>query len=280
MKMTMNTNEKRLSLSAIILVGIFCAVLILASVLVLRHIHIFFSPTMANTERLLERGRPREAKALLDRMQPDKKRGDSNALLLRGKTLFAVLMEELREERWGSYGLNPENWLDHPLAAEAERYFLDAMAVSPNNPEIRLTLGNLYREQGRFSDAEIILRSALEIDASNSGIFLALGLLYAEGGRNEAADRALKAAWELDEGNPRIAKNIAYFYRFYANAPEASIIWFSRYLDADPRHDPDINLIRAELRNLIERYPEFSAHKPEPHRSERGRGRNFNFRGR
>jgi tetratricopeptide (TPR) repeat protein len=278
MKTMMKSDRKKLSPSVIIVSGVVCAALILASVLALRHIHVFFSPTVRNSERLLDRGKFKEAKALLDKMPTSKKRGDSNALLLRGKVLFGLLTEELNEERWGSYGLNPDNWIDHPLAAEAERCFLDAMAISPNDPEIRLVLGNLYREQGRFSDAEIILRSALEIDASNSEAFLALGLLYAEGRRNDAARKALNAAWELDRENPKIAKNIAYFHRFYANAPESSIVWFSRYLDSGPRRDPDINMIRQELRNLLERYPEFNEHKPEPHRLERGAGRQFNQR--
>ena len=259
MKMMTKTNDKRkLSWSAIIVIGLLCSCTLLGAVLAIRHIHMYFSPTLKNSERLLARGKPREAKALLDKMRERGiKRNDASALLLRGRVLYSVLLEQLREERWGSYGVNPENWIDHPLAAEAERYFLDAMAISPDDPEIRLVLGNLYREQGRFSDAESILRSALEIDGSNAEIYLALGLLYAEANRPNGARKALSMAWELDKNNPQIAKNIAFFYRFYADAPESSIVWFKRYLDSNPRRDADVNLVRAELRNLMERYPEF-----------------------
>jgi tetratricopeptide (TPR) repeat protein len=224
-----------------------------------------------NSERLLSKGRPRDAKALLDKMQEAGDNGsslatsgDAKALILRGKVLYAVLMDELRQERWGSYGVNPDNWIQHPLAEEAENCFLDAIKIAPNDTEARQMLGNLYREQGRFADAESILRSALEIDGTDAEAFLTLGLLYAEGGRHDAAQKALAYAWELDPGNSRIAKNIAYFYRYYKDIPESSIVWFTRYIDTDPKRDPDINLIRAELRTLLERYPEFEKYKTEP----------------
>jgi tetratricopeptide (TPR) repeat protein len=252
--------DRKLSFSAIAVCGILCAVLMLAAFLVVRYIHIFFHPTVENTERLLSMGKPRDAMALLNKMENSGAAVDSRSGLLRGRALYALLMEQLRVEKWGSYGLNPDNWLAHPLAAAAEQCFLDAMAMSPDDPEIRLTLGNLYREQGRFGDSELILRSLLEIDDGNAEAYLAIGLLYAEGARLDAAERALTAAWELDEGNPKIAKNIAYFYRFYANEPELSIVWFSRYLQSEPRKDTDVNLIRAELSDLIERYPEYEGY--------------------
>jgi len=272
--------ERGLSFSAIVVSGIFCALLALLVVLVVRYLNMHFNPTVENTERLLSRGKPKEAIALLDKMENDAGGAvDSKNNLLRGKALYAMLMEQLRVEKWGSYGLNPDNWLANPLAAEAEQCFIDAMAAAPDDPEIRLVLGNLYREQGRFGDAELILRSLLEIDDENAEAYLAIGLLYAEGGRLDAAEKALAAAWELDPGNSKIAKNVAYLYRFYLNNPEASIEWFSRYLRSNPKRDPDINLIRAELSDLIERYPDYEGYKVEADANlNRGVGRKFTAR--
>jgi tetratricopeptide (TPR) repeat protein len=273
--------KKKLSFSAIIAAGVFCAFLTLIAILAVRHIHIFYHPSVENTERLLTMGKPREAIALLNKLEKesDGDAVDSRASLLRGKALYAILLEKLRREKWGSYGLNPDNWLAEPLAAEAEQCFIDAMAAAPDDPEIRLVLGNLYREQGRFSDAELIFRTVLEIDDQNAEAYLAIGLLYAEGKHIDAAGKALAAAWELDPGNPKIAKNMAYFYRFYANDPEASIEWFSRYLQSNPKRDPDVNLIRAELADLIERYPEYDGYKVETDPNlNRGVGRKFTAR--
>jgi len=271
--------ERKLSFSAIVVSGLLCALLALAAFFAVRRIHTYFNPTVENTERLLSKGKPRDAIALLDKMESGADFVDSKNSLLRGKALYAMLLEQLKVERWGSYGLNPDNWLAHPLAAEAEQCFIDAMAAAPDDPEVRLVLGNLYREQGRFSDAELILRSLLEIDDENAEAYLAVGLLYAEGGHVNAAERALAAAWELDEGNPKIAKNLAYFYKFYADEPESSIVWFSRYLRGDPKRDPDINLIRAELSDMIDRYPEYEGYRVEPAVNvNRGAGRKFEAR--
>jgi len=265
-----------LSFVSIVLIGIFCSALILSFGFGLRHIHFKSSPSVKNSERLLAMGKPREALEVLNKLPATGKRPGSKAQIHRGKVLYAVLMQQMRQEKWGSYGIDPDNWIKNPLAAEAEQCFLDAMALAPKDPEPRQILGNLYREQGRFADSEIILRSALELDDSNSEAFLTLGLLYAEGGRLEVAHKALMAAWELDEGNAQIAKNIAYFYRFYANVPESSIVWFSRYIDCDPQRDPEINLIRAELRDLLERYPEFEGYRRNPNeRVNRGRNKAF-----
>lgn len=262
--------------AVIIFTGILCAGLMLAAVLIGRYIHMFYDPTVENTERLLSMGKTKDAMVLLDKMESGGHTVDSKALVLRGKALYALLMEQLRIEKWGSYGINPDNWLSNPLAAEAEQCFLDAMAASPDDPEIRVVLGNLYREQGRFVDAELILRSALEIDDGNADAYLAIGLLYAEGSQIESARRALAAAWELNRGNLKIMKNIAYFYRFYANEPESSIVWFSRYLNSNPQKDPDINLIRTELSDLIERYPEYEGYMVDAGvNGNRGAGRKF-----
>jgi Flp pilus assembly protein TadD len=264
-------NERQgMSFSAIIVAGFFCALLLLSTVIVVRHIHIIFTPTLSNSEHLLSKGKPRDAVAMLDKVEKENAKSggapvrDAKTLVLRGKAIYALLVEELRTERWGSYGKNPSNWIQNPLADEVERCFTEAIELAPNDPEIKLLLGNLYREQGRFADAENVLRSALALDESNAEIFLTLGLLYAEGRRPDAAEKALAYAWELDPRNPRIAKNMAYFYRYYRDIPESSVVWFTRYLDLDPQKDPEVNIIRGELKNLLEHYPEFEKYRKQP----------------
>jgi len=256
---TVEKTGKGLSFTVILTVGILCALLLVASLTAARHIYRTYAPTLGNSEHMLARGKPQQAKLLLDKIKTAKPGENARALILRGNVLYSLLLERMSEENWSSYGVNPENWLSNPLADEAEKCFLDAMEIAPDNPEPRRVLGNLYREQGRFAEAEAMLRSALELDETGAETFLALGLLYAEGERRGAAERTLLYAWELGEGNAKIAKNIGYFYRYYKDDPQASILWFGRYLDcADPRRDRDIYQVRMELRRLLERYPEYS----------------------
>jgi len=248
----------RLSFAAILTGGIICSVMLLICLAVVRHIYRTYAPTLSNSEHLLATGKPQQAKLLLDKMKTARPNENARTLVLRGKVLYAMLLEQLSEENWSSYGVDPENWISHPLADEAEECFLKAIEMSPNDPEPRCVLGNLYRDQGRFAESEAMLRAALEIDGSNAEAFLALGLLYAEGERVGAAERALLYAWDLDEGNAKIAKNIGYFYRYYKDDPQAAIMWLGRYLDyADPRRERDMFSVRSELRHLLERYPEF-----------------------
>ncbi|MCL2690402.1 MAG: tetratricopeptide repeat protein [Chitinispirillia bacterium] len=250
--------KKGLSFTAILLSGILFSALVFASVIALRYIEYNFTPSVRSSERLLNKGRPHQAMAALNKAKASgNQKNTSETLLLRGKILFAVLIEQLKEEKWGSYGVNPKNWISHPLAEEAEKCFIEAIEKSPDNPEIRQVLGNLYREQGRFGEAERILKSAIELDDTDVETFIALGFVYAESQRLELAQQKLYKAWELDKNNPKTAKNLGYFYRYYKEIPESTIVWFNRYFDLNPRRDPNINFIRAELQNLLERYPEF-----------------------
>jgi len=247
--------KKTLSFTVILISGILFSLLILISIFALRYIEYNFTPSVKSSEKLLKKGRPQQAMAALNKAPG--KQNDSKTLLLRGKILFAVLIEQLKEEKWGSYGVNPKNWISHPLAEEAEQCFLEAIEKSPNDSEIRQVLGNLYREQGRFAEAEKILKSAIELDDTDVETFTALGFVYAESERLTLAQEKLYKAWELDKNNSKTAKNLGYFYRYYKEIPESSIVWFNRYFDSNPKRDPDVNFIRVELQNLIERYPEF-----------------------
>ncbi|MDR0307333.1 MAG: tetratricopeptide repeat protein [Chitinispirillales bacterium] len=270
------TKKKGLSFTVILISGIFASVLIFASVVTLRYIHDSFTPTVSSSERLLRRGKPREAMRVLNKSTAAKQ-NDSRTLLLRGKILFSILIEQLKQEKWGSYGVNPNNWISHPMAEEAEKCFLEAMEKLPDNIEVRQVLGNLYREQGRFGEAELVLRSALNLDENDAETYFALGLLYAESERFTTAEKTLLKAWELDKNSSKIAKNIAYFYRYYKEIPESSIVWFNRYFDLNPRRDTDINLARAELNNLLERYSEFDNRDPQSTQSGLNRGANRKF---
>ncbi|MEM7355310.1 MAG: tetratricopeptide repeat protein [Acidobacteriota bacterium] len=72
-------------------------------------------------------------------------------------------------------------------AAAAKAEYRAALAIDPDHGGSLLNLGNLYRHEGRFEDAERLLARAAKNDVSDSW---SLGQLYADQGRWEEAEAA------------------------------------------------------------------------------------------
>ncbi len=262
-------NPRKLSPAVVLISGLICATLLAFVALSIHFLYNHYSPSLGNSERLLKKGKYSEALSLLNKVEVrDPFR--SREMILRGKILFGMLTQELSRENWGSYGVNSQNWISHPVADQVEQIFVDVLSQDSGNVEARLLLGNLYKEQGRFEYARQQFSQVLELDEENSEAMLALGVLYAETDQLEKAEQVLRAAWLANDKDPRIAKNIAFFYRFYRNAPESSIVWFNRYLNLNPHRDLDVNQAKLELENLLARYPEFEPQEPQ-HWREQGR---------
>ena len=194
-------NDRGLSLPVILLSGLICSCFLLGAVLAIRYLHQRYSPSLKSSERLLDKGKYRDALTILEKMESNEY-NRIRELTLRGRIMYSLLHEQLRREQWGSYGVDPENWISHPMAHEAERCFLQVLAVKSDDIQVRLALGNLYKEQGRFSGAEEQFRIVYETDDKNAEAMLALGVLYAETDRLDDAGRYLSKAWELDRENP------------------------------------------------------------------------------
>lgn len=263
-------DKKRLSFPVILISGVICAFLLLGASVAVKFIHNRYSPSLNSTERLLKKGKYQEALSILNKV--DSRNGNRiRERVLRGQIIFGILKEQLRDEQWGSYGVNPDNWISHPLADEAESCFLEVLALEPKNVKALVLLGNLYKKQGRFEEAEEQFNTAVACDRQDSEPVLALSILYAETDRLDDAERMFKKAWALDCKDPKIAKNMAFFYRFYKKDPRSSMIWFNRYLNLDPERDPDASLARIELQNLIERYPDHTLKEPQKWREQKRR---------
>lgn len=61
---------------------------------------------------------------------------------------------------------------------QAEQLLLDAQAKSANNPEVQNYLGIVYRQQGRFNDAEAAYKKAIQLNPNYAKAYLNLGMLY------------------------------------------------------------------------------------------------------
>jgi superkiller protein 3 len=72
-----------------------------------------------------------------------------------------------------------------------------AIALGPNDPEPRVSLGQAYAAADRIDDAVAQFEKALQIDPNNSAALYRLGLAYRRQGKKEAAQRLLQKFKEV-----------------------------------------------------------------------------------
>ena len=135
-------------------------------------------------------------------------------------------------------------------------------------------------EKGWFSVAETEFLSVLQIDSKHVNARINLGALYTEMKRFDLAEQELRNALNMEPDNPSIAKNFAYLYRFYIKKPDSAIIWANRYLNMEPQNDMDVNYVRNELVEMLQRYPEYTPKEPMTWKKERTKGRGIGKFGR
>lgn len=91
----------------------------------------------------------------------------------------------------------------NPGAAEAE--YRAALRLDPSFAAAAVNLSDLYRQLGRDSDGEKILREALSASAQDASLHHALGLTLVRQKRSEEALDELRRAASLDPGQMRYA---------------------------------------------------------------------------
>ena len=97
-----------------------------------------------------------------------------------------------------------ESWAD---AEKALRYVIQ---LTPALPEPRMNLFAVLQAQGRYREAEMVLRDSVSQGAADAGTYRMLAtLLYAQNDLMEAA-RMLRQAHRLDPGNPNIMNSLGY----------------------------------------------------------------------
>ncbi|WP_271565924.1 tetratricopeptide repeat protein [Bradyrhizobium sp. CCBAU 11386] len=90
-------------------------------------------------------------------------------------------------------------------AAEAEAEYREALRLDPSFSPAAINLSDLYRQLGRDSDGERILREALSNSGQTASLHHALGLVLVREKRADEALGELRQAAELDPGQPRYA---------------------------------------------------------------------------
>ncbi len=254
-------SKKRLSL-AVILISIVIAVFFLfVAVFFISRMNTELSPSVKNAEKLLEKRKYKGALALIEQAGHE---NDDNVevLVAKGKIWFALAWQRENRTRWKDYGKDERDWLNSTEAGESEYFFKKAISMDPVNKDAHFFLGCLYMEKGWFSSAENEFLSVLRIDKNHTKTRINLGVLYTQMKRFDLAEKELRTAHKMEPEDPSIAKNFAYLYRFYLNKSDSAIAWANRYLNLDPQNDIDINYVRKELVEMLQRYPEFTPSEP------------------
>lgn len=153
-------------------------------------------------------------------------------------TLIGVLLALLAGlaigKAWERYKLQDGGWIDRRRGRESPHYMLGlnylvanqidaaideltrAAAAAGDPAEIRLILGNLYREKGQVGRAiqehqALLQRSNLR-KLEHANLLLCLGLDYRRGGFIDRAVQAFKEVVRLDPGNQHALANLEKLY--------------------------------------------------------------------
>lgn len=266
------SSGRGLSFPVVLISGITTAFFLLITLVVIRTINVSWSPTAKNAQELIKKKKYAEALAVIEKAEKD--REDNVPLLIeKGKVWFSLALEREKRTRWKNYGKEEKDWLNSPEAGKAEVVLKKAIELDPENPNAHYLLGLLYMEKGWFSVAETEFLSVLRVDRKHVNTLINLGVLYTEKKLFDLAEQELRKALSLEPDNPSVAKNLAFLYRFYLDKPDSAMVWANRYLNFEPENDMDINYVRSELVEMLQRYPEYTPKEPMKWKKERIKGR-------
>ncbi len=256
-----NNNCKGLSFPMILVIGSIISTVLVTAILLVHIINSNFKPSIRNVERLMQRGRFEEAKALIDQMDSV----SSDVILLNAELHFFKALQHRKEEKWKSYGNDESDWFRSEEIDSAIAQF-KRVAESEAGEKLSIAcyyLGQIYSQKGWFYEAEKQFQKVLSIDPNHKNAKLALSSLYVKLSRFQDAESLLRNIYLEKPDDPDVSKNMAYLYRYYIVSPESAIVWFNRYLNNARPRDFDVNHCKNELEDLLQRYPEYCPTEPQ-----------------
>ena len=187
--------------------------------------------------------------------------------------LIALLIGLAGGKAWERYKLSDGKWMDRRRARESPHYMVGlnslvagqidhaieeltrAAAAAGDALEIRLILGNLYREKGQVGRAlqehQGLLQRATLRKLEHANVLLCLGLDYKAGGFVDRALEAFSEVLRLDPGNEYALTNLEKLYEEQHQWSEAYATRQKLASAADderrPRHEQTLAFLEDAL---------------------------------
>jgi tetratricopeptide (TPR) repeat protein len=111
--------------------------------------------------------------------------------------------------------------LNHSELPDAEKFPKKTLALFSENENTYLRSGELYKNQGKFSQAEESYRKALEMNPGNDNTYVDLGWLYRVQGKYSQAEAFYKKALELNPKNGHACGRLGWLYHDQGKFAEA-----------------------------------------------------------
>jgi tetratricopeptide (TPR) repeat protein len=106
----------------------------------------------------------------------------------------------------------------------AERYFLGALRIAPDDAVTHFNLGFIYETQKKYEEAVTAFQTAVRLKPKIDRAWYGLGLAYTAQGRLEAAAEAFENAATLQPMNPHAWYNLGMTYYTLRNQDKVSEI--------------------------------------------------------
>ncbi len=220
-----------------------------------RHIASTYKPSSQTVTNLVRKGKIQEAYAFAEKLDES----SADQIIAKAKVLIAMSLKSQEQDRWRNFGQNPSNWLNDDSSKKAVELLQYALQIDTSSAEAYCLLGVVQKEMGMFESAEQNLHKAILLNNPECDCFLALASLYTMQSKLPDAEHLLQSASNRFPENVSVMKNLGLLYRHYLQMPDSAIVWMNRYLSNTKPEDRAAGPVKQELRELLQRYPEYAS---------------------
>jgi len=117
-----------------------------------------------------------------------------------------------------------------------EVLFKEPLEFNSKDDRAYIELGQIYRNQAKYSQAEEAFKKAIELNPGNDEAYLSLGRLYVQRNNRTQAEEAFKKAIELNPGDDIAYLSLGSLYLEENNRPQAEEL-FKKAIELNPEND-------------------------------------------